>query len=94
MGRDRGGFHHGALWVEDYAATLTVWRRSGFEVAFEGRMLGAPTCYLDALATLGFFVEVISANPAAAAVFSAMRAAARNWDGTAPLRRLGEAPQR
>ena len=81
------GFHHTALYCADYeaerAATL-----AGGEMAFEGLMMGARTCYIDTTRTLGFLTELVTANPVADAVFAQIGAAAEGWDGSEPIRAL------
>ena len=51
--------------------------------------MGAKTCYIDTVGTLGFMTELITANPIAEQVFGAFRAAAQGWDGSDPIRTLG-----
>jgi Glyoxalase/Bleomycin resistance protein/Dioxygenase superfamily len=80
------GFHHTALYCTDYDAEKAAY---GAEVAFEGLMMGARTCYIDTVSTLGFMTELITANPIAEQVFGAFRAAAEGWDGSDPIRSLG-----
>jgi hypothetical protein len=58
-------------------------------MAFEGLMMGARTCYIDTSPSLGFMVELITANPIAEQVFGALRNAAEGWDGRDPVRTLG-----
>jgi hypothetical protein len=38
---------------------------------------------------LGFFTELVTANPVAAHVFAQFRNAAEGWDGSNPIRTLG-----
>jgi hypothetical protein len=83
------GFHHAGLYCTDYAAERAAYTASGNEVAFEGLMMGAKTCYIDTVKTLGFMVELITANPVAAHVFEQFRSAAQGWDGRNPIRTLG-----
>ncbi|MCB2073316.1 MAG: VOC family protein [Novosphingobium sp.] len=83
------GFHHTALYCDDYDAERDALMKSGAEIAFEGLMMGARTGYLDTVKTLGFMTELITANPVAEEVFGAFRAAAENWDGSDPIRTLG-----
>ena len=52
-------------------------------------MMGFPVCWVEAKPSLGFMVELITANPVADSVFDQFRAAADNWDGKDPLRTLG-----
>jgi hypothetical protein len=83
------GFHHTALYCEDYDAEKAALIASGAEVAFEGLMMGARTGYLDTVKTLGFMTELITANPVAEQVFAMFRDAANGWDGSDPIRKVG-----
>jgi hypothetical protein len=83
------GFHHTGLYCTDYEEQKAAYIAAGAELAFEGLMMGAKTCYLDTVKTLGFMTELITANPIAEAVFGEFRKAAQNWDGSDPIRRLG-----
>ena len=87
--RGGAGFHHGGLYCTDYDAQRAAYLAAGHEMAFEGLMMGAKTCYIDTAAALGFMVELITANPIAEMVFGQIRAASENWDGSDPIRRLG-----
>lgn len=83
------GFHHTALYCTDYDEQKAAYVAEGAEVVFEGLMMGARTCYLDTLKTLGFMTELITANPVAEMVFGEFRKAAEGWDGSDPVRTLG-----
>lgn len=85
----QGGFHHAALYCQDYDASLAAYAEAGAELAFSCLMMGSRTCWLDTTPTLGFMVELIEANPTADAVFAQFRAAAEAWDGRDPVRTLG-----
>lgn len=87
--RGQAGLHHMALYCEDFDATLAAYTARGAEVAYTGLMMGHRTCWIDTTATLGFMVELVTKNPVADSVFGAIRAAAENWDGQNPVRRLG-----
>lgn len=87
--RGRSRLHHMALYCEDYDASLEAYTSAGAEVAFSGLMMGARVCWIDTTATLGFMVELIECNPIADDVFKAFRDAAKNWDGSDPIRTLG-----
>jgi hypothetical protein len=86
--KGRLGFHHVGLYCADYAGERTAYLAEGSEVAFEGLMMGARTCYIDTTASLGFMTELITANPVAEAVFGQIRRAAEEWDGNDPIRTL------
>lgn len=83
------GLHHAGLYCTDYDADRAAYVAAGHEVVFEGLMMGARTCYIDTVASLGFMVELITANPIAEMVFGQFKAAAEGWDGSEPIRRLG-----
>ncbi len=85
----RSGFHHAAIYCQDYDATMASYAKAGSEVIFTGLMMGFRVGWIDAVSTLGFFVELIEANPVAEGIFGKFRQAAENWDGTDPVRRLG-----
>ncbi len=87
--RGQSGFHHTGLYCTDYAAERAAYLDAGAEMAFEGLMMGAKTCYIDTVKTLGFMTELITANPIAEMVFGEFRKAAEGWDGSDPIRRLG-----
>jgi hypothetical protein len=84
----KSGLHHMGLYCSDYDANLAAYRKGGAEVVFSGLMMGNRVCWVDTIATLGFMVEVIQANPVADMVFGKIRAAAENWDGKDALRTL------
>jgi hypothetical protein len=87
--KGRLGFHHVGLYCHDYEAERAAYLAAGGEMAFEGLMMGAKTCYIDTTKTLGFMTELITANPVAETVFGEFRKAHEGWDGTDPIRRLG-----
>jgi hypothetical protein len=82
----KAGFHHAALYVQDYDAELKAYLDQGAELALSIKMMGARTCWIDTMSTLGFMVELVEANPVAEMVFGRIRAAAQYWDGKDPVR--------
>ena len=85
----QAGFHHVGLYCQDYDAEREACLAGGSEMAFEGLMMGARTCYIDTVPTLGFMTELITANPIAEMVFAQIRDAAESWDGSDPIRSMG-----
>lgn len=84
------GFHHVGLYCTgNYESERAAYLDSGAEMAFEGLMMGAKTCYIDTVDALGFMTELITANPVAETVFGEIRKSAEGWDGREPIRRLG-----
>ena len=82
------GFHHAAVYCRDYDSTVAAYEKGGSELIFSGLMMGFRVGWIDTVRTLGFFVELIDANPVADGVFAQFRNAAKNWDGKDPVRRL------
>jgi hypothetical protein len=80
--------HHMSTYTDDFDADLAHYRKAGAEVVFSGLMKGAPVCWLDTMATLGFLTELITANPLKEQVFAMFRDAAENWDGVELIRTL------
>jgi hypothetical protein len=87
--KGRTSLHHAGLYCTDYDAERAAYIADGSELAFEGLMMGAQTCYIDTTPTLGFLTELITANPIAEQVFGAIRAASESWDGSDPVRTMG-----
>jgi hypothetical protein len=87
--RGSHGLHHAAMVCDDYDREVAAYAAAGAEVAFSGLMMGAPVCWVDTSASLGFMVELITANHVAEAVFAQIREAAEGWDGKDPVRSLG-----
>lgn len=85
----KAGFHHAGLYCTDYDAERAAYLATGAAMAFEGKMMGASTCYIDTSPQLGFMTELITANPVAEQVFGAIRTAAQGWDGSDPVRAFG-----
>lgn len=83
------GFHHAALYCSDYESERAAYLASGAEMAFEGRMKGAKTGYIDTVPQLGFMTQLITANAVADSVFGQIRKASEGWDGREPIRTLG-----
>jgi len=80
----QSGLHHMALNCQDYEAERDAYIAGGAELAFEGRLDGTRTSWVDTSPTLGFMIELLEASPARQKVFAAMRAAAEAWDGKQP----------
>lgn len=89
----QSGFHHMALYCNDYETDRAAYTQAGAAIAFEGRMMGiARTGWMDTAPTLGFMVELIEANEMAEGLFGQISDAARNWDGKDPIRTLPQSP--
>ena len=63
---------------------------AGATIAQEGLVAGGgEVIYADTGGGPGTMVEILKPGPGSREFFAMMRDAARNWDGSEPLRRLG-----
>lgn len=86
IARGQGGFHHLAIYTDDYDAVLAGYTAQGFATAVDGSFGGFRFAYVDTSATLGCMIELIEENPLQAEFFVRIAAAAQGWDGTDPIR--------
>jgi catechol 2,3-dioxygenase-like lactoylglutathione lyase family enzyme len=90
--RDEGreGLHHVCILVDDIALARAACAEAGAVVAQEGKVTGGgEVIYVDTGGGPGTLVEILQPGPGSRGFFSMMRDAARGWDGSEPLRRLG-----
>ena len=90
--RDAGheGLHHVCILVDDMAKARKVCAESGAAVAQEGKLTGGgEVIYVDTRGGPGTMVEILKPGPGSREFFGMMRDAARNWDGSNPVRKLG-----
>lgn len=83
----REGLHHVCIQVEDMAKARAVCAEAGAtvmqEIALPG---GGEAIYVDAGGGPGSLIEMICFPPENYAFFDVMRDAARDWDGSEPIR--------
>lgn len=83
----RGGFHHVAHLVAEYAGERQRLLDQGFEIACELHANDIVACYFDTRDATGAFTELHSRTPRIVATFDRWRDAHRTWDGVSePLR--------
>lgn len=81
------GFHHLAIYCDDYDAAYAHYRGLGFMPAVEGALGTLRFSYIDTSATLGCMIELIGSDPMQTDFFERVAAAAQDWDGeTDPIR--------
>ena len=81
------GFHHLALYCEDYGAAYAHYHRQGFPSAVDGRFGPLRFSYIDTSAAIGCMVELVEQHESQSELFRRVAAAAEGWDGlTDPLR--------
>jgi hypothetical protein len=82
----RSAFHHMALYAHEYDADVAEYAAAGCEIAFSGAFAGKRFCYVDTSATIGCMVELIEASAAQEEFFARIASAAKNWNGSDPIR--------
>ncbi|MET0656565.1 MAG: VOC family protein [Steroidobacteraceae bacterium] len=85
---NEGGFHHVCKIVDDYALEVAALRSRGIVFATEAAFHSVHFGYADTRATLGCILEVVPNVPLLHAMNQAVIDAARNWDGSDPIRPL------
>jgi len=86
----RTGFHHIAFWSEDFDATMARAEGAGWPVVHSGSGGGmAKFAYLDPGGFTSTAVEIMELNGVTRWMTELVRDAARDWDGTDPVRSLG-----
>ena len=81
------GFHHLAIYCDDYDAAYAHYRERGFVAAVDGRFGPIRFAYIDTSAALGCMVELVEQHESQSGFFRRVAAAAEGWDGvTDPLR--------
>jgi hypothetical protein len=81
--RGEEGFHHAAIFCDDYEATRDAWVAAGYPVASEFSVsFGARICYIDARRDLGHMIELYPEHPIIRDMYRQAREAPQGWDGT------------
>lgn len=84
-----GGLHHVALIVEDLNAAIQRFTAAGHETALYAEMnSGFAFAMMDTVSACGHMVELYSPAPELTGFYEFVRAAARDFDGTDPVRAI------
>ena len=86
----REGLHHVCILVDDMAAARAAVAAAGGQVEQEAKVPGGgEVIYVDTGGGPGTMVEILKPAPGGRDFFAFMREAARTWDGSDPVRKLG-----
>lgn len=88
-----GGFHHWGVFTDEFDADVARYEEQALDRAFAGSVSnGADTrfAYMDAVDTMGGFIELIDRTSAASGLFEFLETQARDWDGSDPIRPFPE----
>lgn len=83
------GVHHVCVVVDDMARARRACVEAAAEVIQELEVSGGEAIYVDTGGGPGTILEIIAFPDAVFEHFATLREAARNWDGSDPLRSLG-----
>lgn len=79
--RGSQGFHHSAIFCDDYEAERDAWVAAGYPVASEFTTdFGASICYIDARPLLGHFLELYPESPIIRGMYRQAADAPAGWD--------------
>ena len=82
----REGLQHVSSWPEDYAAVLARAIADGIEVGQSGTTARGDFVYFATEAFPGTVMEMADLTPTRKRQFDAIERAARDWDGSEPIR--------
>ena len=80
--------HHVLLLTDDFSAAEQAFEDIGAETIVSGVFGGSRVAYVDPGDGPGGIVEVLETNDDIKGLFAMMKDAAKNWDGSEPLRKL------
>lgn len=83
-----GGFHHVAVWADDFDAAVAQYEALGYEAATTGGSpdIGGRFAYMDTSKDLGIMVEVVERSKDIDDFIDMIADAAKDWDGSDPVR--------
>jgi catechol 2,3-dioxygenase-like lactoylglutathione lyase family enzyme len=85
----RTGVHHLGTIATDYDAQMAAARAAGIPVVMEGELPLSRFAYLETdTAWPGTMVEIIDMRPPMAELFDMIKAAAKDWNGEDPVRKM------
>lgn len=84
------GFHHVCYWAPDLEVEKARFAALGAVPVCEARAGGQLFAYFDTRHLTGNMTEVLQEHEPTQAMFSAIRDAAKNWDGRDPIRSVND----
>lgn len=87
IAKGQAGFHHLAIYSDNYESLASHYLDQGFETSVSGVFGTMRFSYVDTSAEIGCMIELVEEDPAQTAFFKRIADAARDWDGrTDPIR--------
>jgi hypothetical protein len=87
-GYSGGGLHHVCRMSRNCEDEIAAFQKRGIALAGQGSFGGVEFYYLDTRSTLGCMLELVPDAAPVHALYTAVANAARNWDGSDPIRPL------
>lgn len=82
------GIHHVACFVDSMQSSIDEYALAGFALASRAETMGSEFAFIDTSATLGHMIEIYIGDERLRGFYDFVRDAARNWDGSDPIRNL------
>lgn len=86
VGFGKLGFHHVAMWTEDFDGTKAQMAAQGIQMIHEGSFGGTRFGYFDTVPAIGCMLEIFDRTEQHVALFDHVAALSRDWDGSDPIR--------
>ena len=83
------GLHHVCMLVDDIVEARRVCAEQGAQVVIEGKFGASEVIYVDPGQGTGHLVEILQQDTSGPDLFSIIKAASVNWDGSDPVRTFG-----
>ncbi len=80
------GFHHMCVWTHDIDADSAYFEQLGYPTVNHGKVGNVDFAYYDTRPLTGCMLEVVTRNDAVVTRFAQIAEAARDWDGSNPIR--------
>jgi hypothetical protein len=88
FGPGQSGFHHVGIFTRDYDAGIAEYERKGCPLVADGVFGEIRFGYFDTRPLVGSMTELIEDKPSIRQFFAMIADAAKNWDGSNPIREI------
>jgi catechol 2,3-dioxygenase-like lactoylglutathione lyase family enzyme len=84
------GLHHLAFWTHQFDRDLDIYRKEGFEIVQVGGMAGSNkrNAFIERAGATDIAIEISEISGSKGEFFKQIAAAAEDWDGSSPVRRI------
>ncbi|MFV2178078.1 VOC family protein [Actinomadura sp. LOL_016] len=82
--------HHLGGFAQDFDAEVERYVKLGIDIAYEGLFGDMRFAYIDTRSTIGCMTELMEPRPIILDLFAMVEEGSRNWDGSDPVRLVGD----